>query len=154
MKFIRHAVQDREEDAGKIRVAREKRVTDLVVYGAVDEETENAIIDEVDKLGPPPEFHVREIVSGNGGADEYHHHPERDRKEISHHVSILSQIALFFSSVLIPVASLGSNIPLPPRNCNLTTPELVMRITDLRGGDLIRRAQGAATWTSAWRPRP
>jgi len=104
MKFIRHAVQDREEDAGKIRVAREKRVTDLVVYGAVDEETENAIIDEVDKLGPPPEFHVREIVSGNGGADEYHHHPERDRKQISHPIPVPVQIAFFPQRVLIVAA--------------------------------------------------
>jgi hypothetical protein len=29
----------------------------------------------VDDLRPPPEFHVRKIVRGNGRSDEYDHHP-------------------------------------------------------------------------------
>jgi hypothetical protein len=104
MKFVRHPVQDREEEAEQVGVAGKKRITGLVAYCAVNEEAEDAIIDEVDDLGPPPEFHPRKILGGYRRSDKYYHHPEGDRKQISHHIAVPVQIALSPQSVLITIA--------------------------------------------------
>jgi hypothetical protein len=64
MEFVRHTVQDREEDAEQVGVTGKKRIPGLVAYCAVNEEAEDPIINEVDELGPTPEFHPRKILGG------------------------------------------------------------------------------------------
>ena len=102
MELVRHTIEDREEDAEYVGVAGKKRIADLMAYRAVNQEAEDAVIDEVDELSPPPELHMRKILGGYGRSNKYDHHPERDRKQVSHFISVQVQIALFSQSALIP----------------------------------------------------
>jgi hypothetical protein len=104
MEFVRRTVQDGEEDAEKIGVTGKKKIPGLAAYRTVNEDAEDPVVNEVDDLGPPPEFHVRKILAGYGRADKYDNHPERNGKQVSHFISVQVQIALFSQSVQIPAA--------------------------------------------------
>lgn len=104
MEFVRRTVKDREEDAENVGVTGKKRIPGLAAYCTVNEDAEDPVVNEVDDLGPPPEFHVRKILAGYRRTDKYDNHPERNGKQVSHFISVQVQIALFSQSVLIPAA--------------------------------------------------
>src|SRR5271169_1522758 len=101
MKFVRRAVEDGEDDADDVGVARKERKADLVAHRTLSKETEDAVVDEVYELRPPPELHLRKIFGRNRAAYEYEKHPEKHRKQVLHAISV--QISLFSLNIPAPV---------------------------------------------------